>query len=287
MKKTFLAIFCIALAAFFYLQRQDGSEAIYTPVVTLATQEPEQTQEYKPAIPLILASLDALQDTGYLKLVNREISINRPTDYMYIVSAWPTVPVRITDITLHKTALNAISSMFYEAKEIGSFFISSGHRSESLQRELYETAINRAYVLPPGHSEHQLGLAADILVIGMPMGQMSGTAEANWLAENAWRHGLILRYPYGTSHITGVAYEPWHFRYVGRIHAWYMTYNRMVLEEYLQHLEKAGGFSFLLNGIKYHVMYQQPTSGQIYVPQDLPFNISASNRGGYVITSWE
>jgi len=246
----------------------------------------EYLHEVEHSLELVSMPVSFLADTGYLKLVNRDLAMSRPVDYSNIVDAWPTVPVRATDITVHQTLLGAVAALFAEADDI-PFFVTSGYRNVYRQHEIYENAEDRMYVMPPGHSEHNIGLAVDILVMDVPMSQMSGTPEARWLAQNAWRHGMILRYPYGTTHITGVAYEPWHFRYVGLVHAWYMTVNNMVLEEYLAHLEAQGSFAVRLNGVTYHIMYQQLVGGHLYVPLDLPFNISTSNRGGYVVTAWE
>lgn len=70
----------------------------------------------------------------------------------------------------------------------------------------------------PGHSEHQLGLAADIgeSGAGCGLGQCFGaTRTSQWVAQNAWRYGFVVRYPEGAEHITGYMYEPWHVRYVG------------------------------------------------------------------------
>lgn len=291
MAKIITVTICTAVAiiAFFIFWQPETSEAAYYPTLAAApapqpTIPASQPIAHPSGPSLTSTSRTTLTDTGYLKLVNRNLAVNRSTDYSQMVSAWPTVPVRATDITLHQTALNAIAALLESAH--APFFVTSGYRDATRQHELYESAVNRAYVLPPGHSEHQLGLAADILVMDIPMGQMSGTPEALWLAENAWRYGLILRYPYGTEHITGVAYEPWHFRYVGRIHAWYMTANNMVLEEYLEYLQNNNGFNVILDGVNYYVMYQQPENGRLYVPTYLPFNMSTSNKGGYIITAW-
>jgi len=254
---------------------------------TIAAQPEEPIEEQ--GLSLVSTPRTQLRDTGYLKLVNRNLAKSRPTDPGYMVQAWPTVPVRASYITVHQTLLNALYSLFTDGEQIADFFVTSGYRGVDRQREIYQNSTNRLYVMPPGHSEHHLGLAADILAPGIPLSSaaMSGTPEAIWLAENAWRHGMILRYPYGTTHITEVAYEPWHFRYVGRIHAWYMTDNGMVLEEYLAYLEAQGGFTTVLDGVTYHVMYQRPVNYHLYVPSNLEFNVSASNRGGYVITAWE
>jgi D-alanyl-D-alanine carboxypeptidase len=247
--------------------------------------EPELLSAY--GVPLVLTPLALLTDTSYLKLVNREFAVNA-TDYSKIVDAWPTVPVRATDIQIHQTVLGALAALFAEAPaELRAFFVTSGYRNFAHQAQIYENAVDRMYVMPPGHSEHQLGLGVDILATDITMPQMSGTPEALWLAENAWRHGMILRYPYGTTHITDVAYEPWHFRYVGLIHAWYMTRNNLVLEEHLDFLEERQEIIETFDGVTYYIMYKWPTDGYLPVPKDLQFNISASNRGGYIITAWE
>ena len=280
MKKALILTLCmmVAAAGFFFNMRTETTEvAAYAPTITA---EPEDEDIFL----LTPMPRHMLTDTGYLKLVNRDLAIVAPAAASDIVSAWPTVPVRVTDISLHRTALSAVSALLADACDTWEFFISSGHRDNALQRELYENAANRAYVLPPGHSEHELGLAADILVMGIPMSEMSGSQPMQWLTENAWQHGLVLRYPQGMEHITGVAYEPWHFRYVGRVHAWYMHRHGMVLEQYLDHLEELGILNILLDGVEYHVMYAQSTGDRLYVPSELPFSVSASNRGGYVIT---
>jgi len=256
-----------------------NNEPEYVPAIVPVEELPQD----EDVLQLVPTPRVQLRDTGYLKLVNRYYYITSPMDYSNIVYAWPTVAVRATDITVHQTLLNAVSALFATAEGRGPFFVTSGYRSVARQAEIYENAVDRMYVLPPGHSEHNLGLAADILVTDVPMSQMSGTPEAIWLAQNAWRYGLVLRYPYGTTHITGVAYEPWHFRYVGRVHAWYMTTRSMVLEEYLEFLEESGGFAVELEGVEYHVIYQQDGES-IYVPETLPFTLSKSNRGGYVVT---
>ena len=280
MQPIILACLIIIVVTVTLIWRRTSEE--YTPVLAPV----EYLHEVEHSLELVSMPVSFLTDTGYLKLVNRDLAMSRPVDYSNIVDAWPTVPVRATDITVHQTLLGAVAALFAEADDI-PFFVTSGYRNVYRQHEIYENAEDRMYVMPPGHSEHNIGLAVDILVMDVPMSQMSGTPEARWLAQNAWRHGMILRYPYGTTHITGVAYEPWHFRYVGLVHAWYMTVNNMVLEEYLAHLEAQGSFAVRLNGVTYHIMYQQLVGGHLYVPLDLPFNISTSNRGGYVVTVWE
>lgn len=87
----------------------------------------------------------------------------------------------------------------------------------------------------PGTSEHQLGLAVDIVDIGNQKldETQEGTAVSKWLRENSWKYGFILRYPNGKSEITGIIYEPWHYRYVGREAAREIYERGICLEEYL------------------------------------------------------
>ncbi len=77
----------------------------------------------------------------------------------------------------------------------------------------------------PGTSEHQLGLCADI--------NGKGVDSVPWLVEHCWEYGFILRFPGEKSDITGIIYEPWHFRYVGTRVSIPMRDNGLCLEEYL------------------------------------------------------
>ncbi|MCL2562586.1 MAG: M15 family metallopeptidase [Oscillospiraceae bacterium] len=228
-----------------------------------------------------------LTDTQYLKLVNRDRPISTGVGGTRLTTVWPALPVSTVDVTLHETAKQAITDLFAAAERAGihNLFIASGFRSDAEQRQLYENAADRSFVMPPGHSEHQLGLAADILSTD-DLISMTGSDEARWLAENAPRFGLIRRYPHDKQDITGVAYEPWHFRYVGRVHAWYMSTHDMVLEEYIQFLQTSGGLELTLDGRHYYVLYQRPEHGMIFVPEDLSFKVSTANTGGYIVTAW-
>jgi len=96
-----------------------------------------------------------------------------------------------------------------------------------------ETARNVAL---PGTSEHALGLALDLISNQYSEldEQQEGTAEAKWLKENCYQYGFILRYPPEKTNITGIIYEPWHYRYVGEEHAKKIMELGITLEEYLQ-----------------------------------------------------
>ena len=96
-------------------------------------------------------------------------------------------------------------------------------------------AIAAQSVAIPGTSEHQLGLAVDIIDLNYPyLDEMQEVMPTQrWLMEHCWDYGFILRYPNGSSDITGIIYEPWHYRYVGPEAAAEIHELGLTLEEYL------------------------------------------------------
>jgi len=92
----------------------------------------------------------------------------------------------------------------------------------------------------PGTSEHQLGVALDVMNPTDLYYEKGETDVIRWLHEHCWEYGFIVRYPEGKSHITGIIYEPWHFRYVGIELAMEMKDSGLCLEEYLDNLTNDG-----------------------------------------------
>lgn len=135
--------------------------------------------------------------------------------------------------------------------------ICSSYRTMSKQTYLYNNKIARLqkagyskaaakreagrWVARPGTSEHQLGLALDIVSSSYQAltKKQEKTAEQKWLMEHCWEYGFILRYPNDKSEITGIGYEPWHYRYVGRDVALDMRDSGLCMEEYLLLREEA------------------------------------------------
>ena len=133
----------------------------------------------------------------------------------------------------------------------GSPYICSGYRSMEKQQFLFNNKIARLVaegvpaeeapkqaattVAIPGTSEHQLGLAVDIIDYNYPYldEYQENMPTQKWLMENSWRYGFILRYPNDKSEITGIIYEPWHYRYVGVVAAKEIYDLGITLEEYL------------------------------------------------------
>lgn len=118
----------------------------------------------------------------------------------------------------------------------------------SVTREEQEASV-ATYSCAPGTSDHQTGLAVDIVQRSLPnrfdsLIQEFGETEAGkWLAANAHHFGFVLRFPPDKENITGIIYEPWHFRYVGRTHATAMYNMNLCLEEYVEYLTSIGYFN--------------------------------------------
>ena len=134
-----------------------------------------------------------------------------------------------------------------------SVFLSSGYRDYATQQYLYNRKIGQGYtpeqaatiVAPPGTSEHQTGLVCDITdqyCDPKDWTVLEKTALYQWMSEHCQEYGFIVRYPKNKSglnadeartSITGIIYEPWHFRYVGKEAAAYIMENEICLEEFL------------------------------------------------------
>lgn len=141
-----------------------------------------------------------------------------------------------------------LQQMFDDARAQGILpMISSSYRTAEMQQELmeeqvaeyqaegygYEEAKELAeqWVAVPGTSEHQIGIAVDITTADWQ--QQDASIVWNWLNENSYKYGFILRYPEDKAHITGVMAEPWHYRYVGKEAAQEIYEMGVCLEEYL------------------------------------------------------
>ena len=183
--------------------------------------------------------------------------------YIPLVNPWNTVPedysVTLESINeAHMTAdyaLEDLRQMMADCEAAGlEPVVCSSYRTQEYQQQLYDRKVayytERDYPLEeaqalagrsvavPGTSEHQLGLALDIIDNSnwkLDESQ-AGTATQKWLMEHSWEYGWILRYPDGKSDITGIIYEPWHYRYVGRRIAAEIHELDVCLEEYLEML---------------------------------------------------
>ncbi len=158
---------------------------------------------------------------GNLVLVNKYYKLDKnyvPDDLVTIESKYGNTR------QMKKEAYEAFKIMFEAAKKDGlHFYIASPYRSYSYQQTLYNNYVKSdgkknadTYSARPGYSEHQTGLAVDLMATGTTtLNEFGGTKEYEWLIKNAHKYGFILRYPKDKEDITGYIYEPWHYRYLG------------------------------------------------------------------------
>ncbi|MGH1524563.1 M15 family metallopeptidase [Leifsonia sp. L25] len=149
-----------------------------------------------------------------------------PITYKPASLVYPEVPY-VNHQPMRPEVAEALVAMFHAGKaEAGlEFSVQSAYRSFESQTGVYNDDVARhgmAYAdtdtARPGHSEHQTGLAVDISAVPAKCSLdacFAHTPQGEWLAANAWRFGFLLRYPADKVAVTGFAFEPWHFRYIG------------------------------------------------------------------------
>lgn len=180
----------------------------------------------------------------------------------------------------------------------------SGWRTHAEQQQIWDDSLRdsglsftQKYVALPGHSEHQTGLAIDLgqkqahVDFIRPDFPYSGICQV--FRDKAADYGFIERYPAGKEHITGIAHEPWHFRYVGVPHAKIMVQNHLVLEEYLSFIKQyrfgRNAYPILWGGREVQVSYLpagRDVSIQLQVDNTRPYSISGNNTDGFILTEW-
>lgn len=168
--------------------------------------------------------------------------------YFVLVNPWNPVPedyewnlVDYEGFWVEADCLDALKAMIAACNAAGhSCKVNSAYRSYDRQVFLFERKVTKLMgqgysraaaeketalsIAVPGTSEHQLGLAVDM---------KSGNGTYDWLAKHSWEYGFTLRYPYGKTEVTGIYYEPWHFRYVGNELAKELYDLGLCVEEYI------------------------------------------------------
>ncbi len=153
---------------------------------------------------------------GYL-IVNKTYPL--PSDYVPNNTYKPITQINCADC-LDKQAIDAYQQMKKDASSNGhGLWVASGYRGYTYQAALYNGYVANAgkaeadtYSARPGHSEHQSGFAFDLNDVNQNFGN---TPAGQWINQNCYKYGFIIRYPQGKDNETGYIYEPWHLRYVG------------------------------------------------------------------------
>ena len=209
-------------------------------------------------------------------------------------------------ILMERRAAGLLQACIGAVGDRGKILPVSGWRSRQEQKQIWADtlakrgeAYTRSFVALPGCSEHQTGLAIDLGCAGQELDFICPCFPENGVY-GAFRraapdYGFILRYPQGKEQITGIAHEPWHFRYVGFPHSRIMTDRGLVLEEYLEMLRRYCGktpLRFQARRYDFEVFYLSEgedarEAARLESRKNSCCQHSGDNRGGQVWTIWK
>ena len=215
--------------------------------ITVAETRDDQAENMVASAKKVYASKTLSKDDWYMILVNEDNPIPEGFEVkLHKLSTGQKVDERI---------VAPLDEMFQAMRAEGlQPMVCSGYRTIEKQHNLFEDDIMqqvrkgstydqafykaKEYTAMPGASEHHTGLAVDIVGKGYQQlnAAQAKTKEALWLAKHSAEYGFILRYPADKTDVTGIAYESWHFRYVGKEAAKYITDNQLALEEFIDML---------------------------------------------------
>ncbi len=242
-----LAVGALAVSsgAYYIISRNNEKAAEEEAELTAENEELREQIKKENAVEANTETLEGDEDGWQIVLVNED----HPLDSSY-------EPEDLTEISTGYQVDSRIASALQQMLDDGaaeglSMYVTSAYRSYERQTAVFNASMqNRldqgmtpleayqetsASVAVPGTSEHATGLAVDIISTEYEEldDRQGDTEEQKWLMEHCWEYGFILRYPSDKSDITGIVYEPWHYRYVGTDAAKEITEQGITLEEYL------------------------------------------------------
>ena len=196
----------------------------------------EETPELPPEEPV-----EEENDLPEIDLDSWEMILANPT---HNIEEYTPETVNVEGQPVDHRIVEPLNAFMAAARAEGlSVYLSSAYRDYATQNYLYnrkiqqygDPAVAARIVAPPGTSEHQTGLALDITdrYYEMKDASLANTALFQWMSAHCHEYGFIVRYPEDKQDITGIIYEPWHFRYVGVEAATYIMENGICFEEFL------------------------------------------------------
>ncbi|MCR5808265.1 MAG: D-alanyl-D-alanine carboxypeptidase family protein, partial [Clostridiales bacterium] len=224
------------------------------PTGTPATTATPRPTSAPTAAPTALPTHAPLTEAERMRLVNFDNRLPEgyvPRDMVPMISIFGSICVCRNNNGLIQYEVGVqLKKLFRAAAEAGistKYRVHDAYRSQEYQWSLWNNKLkqdphygddpynNPVGVMPGNASEHCAGLAVDICSVAHPAcnAAFANTTEGKWLINNAHRFGFIFRYQANKTHITGVKFEPWHFRYVGVEAAAAIRASGLCLEEYL------------------------------------------------------
>lgn len=212
---------------------------------------PHSVPQSTPDQPAATAAVSAGGELPLLTLVNYEHRYTEvPANLVFVQDILgDAIVLSKQDMQLDQRAAAAAREMFLAARQDGilDLVLTSAYRSSDYQEGLFRKKLQAdptygsdpyaapVSVMPSGMSEHATGLALDVTSREHPQVEdtYADTPAGQWLLEHCKEYGFILRYPKDKEHLTGVVYEPWHYRYVGEEAAREIWEQGLCLEEYV------------------------------------------------------
>ncbi|WP_313134131.1 M15 family metallopeptidase [Anaerocolumna sp.] len=235
---------------------------------------------------------------GPLILVNKEHQLQYKSDPNLVPYS-----LEYKEIQLDAKTASMLSKLLESIQCDDEIIPVSGYRSKEEQEEIFENSLlenglefTHKYVAFPDHSEHQTGLAIDLgencesidfIRPEFPYSGICGEFRAK-----APQYGFIERYGKGKETMTGIAHEPWHFRYVGYPHSYLIEYNGLSLEEYIQFVKaysyQGEHLTIKHKGTEVKVFFVESKGDQTVIElsnSDL-YQVSGNNVDGFIVTVW-
>ncbi|MCL2151962.1 MAG: M15 family metallopeptidase [Oscillospiraceae bacterium] len=236
---------------------------------------------------------------GNLILVNNDNGCELPDESELVdIAEFKTQSYRVSgsSLLLLKSVIEPLNNMmdaFYDETGCADVAIISAYRDYDRQQKIldeYVATLGREEakkrVSLPGHSEHNSGIAVDFGVfVDGEIKTFFQTGANGWLFVNSYRYGFIPRYPEEKTEITKIAHEPWHFRYVGTPHAYFIYNSGMCLEEYIDFIRgfrRDEPYRASYDGEDYEVYFTRDT--RITLPDGQDAQIAGNNVDGFIVT---
>lgn len=236
---------------------------------------------------------------GSLILVNRDYPLvqSKKPDLRPAVDSFSNIPMEINAANILSLLLDAVNSE-------NAIIPVSGYRTPEEQSRIYNHSLNEngaeftdRYVALPYHSEHHTGLAIDLAMkqdhIDFIRPYFPYEGICNDFRKLAPLYGFIERYPLGKENITGIAHEPWHFRYVGFPHSKLISERGISLEEYIEDLRSYsyGGKHLYYKHHNqvieiFYICLSNVYSTKISIRENTLYQVSGNNVDGVIITIW-
>lgn len=273
----------------------------------IETDPPEPETTALDAAYEYVTKSEADMHKGYLILVNYQNAYSFETNFKiqpFYGNKNRSYKIRDTLVSLDSYAMewcNQMMTAFEAETGYHDILVNSSYRTLEEQEDIYTSRVDaygeeyaKNYVAMPGYSEHHTALAIDFTIYtdnneSKTFDDMTSYPE--WLTANAHRFGYIQRYPSDKTEITKISYENWHYRFVGKPHAYYISSKNLCLEEYIDLLR---GYPFDGKHLTFTddegaswEIYFVPSAGdgtQVPIPKYQEYTISGNNVDGFIVT---